>query len=120
MILAAMMAKGKNALLCDFAETYHIYDLWQLPIKTVAALAVGLRDNSRIKMLLSGQKYDAETILLSAIADRLAILIWQQTKDGHKNQNRPKSILEEMDKEDDAVVFASIEEYEAARKQWES
>jgi len=119
-----MIAKGENALICDFAETYHIYDMWQLPVKTIAILAVGLRDDSRIKMLLAGSKFSAEIILLSAIADRLGVLVWQQTKDGAKGQNKPKSILEQLtapeETEDEPEVFATVEEYEAARKKWET
>ena len=52
-----MLKKDEEALICDFAETYHIYDYKRLPLTTVAALAVGLRENSRLKMAMN----EAET-----------------------------------------------------------
>jgi len=45
-----MIKLDENALICDFAETYHIYDYRQLPPTRVAVFACGLRDDSRIKM----------------------------------------------------------------------
>ena len=120
MILAAMIAKDKNALICDFAETYRIYDMDQLPVKTAAVLACGLRDDSRIKLELLGERYSVETLLLAGILDRLSILVWQRTEDGQNGTNRPLSIIEKLSpgkktEPDEPVVFDSPEEYEAAR-----
>lgn len=88
-----MISLDEDALTCDFAETYHIYDIQALPLRKVAVLACGLRDNSRIKMKMSDMKIDYEEMLLATIADRLSILIWQNTPDGSKGVNMPKSIL---------------------------
>ena len=41
-----MMALDREALLCDLAETYGIYDVRALPVSTLAVLASGLRENS--------------------------------------------------------------------------
>lgn len=49
-----MIAKDEDALICDLAETYRIFDYRSLPLKTVATFSVGLRENSRIKMSLGG------------------------------------------------------------------
>ena len=40
-----MMALDEDALVCDLAETYHIFDMYELPCLKVATLAKGLRVN---------------------------------------------------------------------------
>lgn len=113
-----MIARNEAAFECDFAETYHIYDYRELPVKRAALFAAGLPDDSRIKRELSGQKHTIETILLSHIADSLRILVWAKTKDGQRGTNRPKSILQTImgNGESKYMSFDSIEAYEAARK----
>ncbi|NCC60992.1 MAG: hypothetical protein EOM12_08610 [Verrucomicrobiae bacterium] len=107
-----MLKKDEEALICDFAETYHIYDFKRLPLTTVAALAVGLRDSSRIKMLLNDAPASADIMLLAAIVDRLSLLVWFQTKDGEKGHNRPKSILGAISpKESNVSAFESGEDF---------
>lgn len=113
-----MIKTDENALICDLAETYHIYNYRQLPADLVAVFCVGLRENSRIKMAMSGQKVPLETLLLASIADRAGILAWQNTEDGHKGRNAPKefvSILTEEPKEREESVFKSGEDFENAR-----
>lgn len=109
-----MLNLDEDALICDFAETYNIYDYKRLPLKKVASLALGLRENSRIKMLMSGQKASTEIMLMSAIVDRLSLLVWQNTEDARKNRNRPKSILdliESKEEEKDTMTFATGEDF---------
>lgn len=91
-----MLHTDKAALLCDLAETYNIYDIKAHPATRVALFAAGLRDNSRIKMKLSGSKVSNEILLLAHAVDRLSILIWQNTKDGQKGRNKPESIAERI------------------------
>ena len=113
-----MIAKDENALICDFAETYHIYDYKSMPPKQAAILAAGLSINSRIKRAISGAKYPIETMLLAHIVDSLNILVWFQTKDGQNGTNRPDSVLSMLmdeEKAEEFATFATIEEYEAAR-----
>lgn len=69
-----MMHADRDALLCDIAETYHVYDLKALPVQTLAALSFGLRDDSRIKMKLSGLVYVSPIILQAEIVDNLALI----------------------------------------------
>lgn len=69
-----MMHADRDALLCDLAETYHVYDLKALPVQTLAALSFGLRDDSRIKMKLSGMVYVSPVILQAEIVDNLALI----------------------------------------------
>lgn len=112
-----MINRDENALICDFAETYHIFDYKSLPVRLSATLAAGLPAGSRIMRALSGQKFSPEIMLLANIADSLNLLVWFKTKDGKNNRNRPKSILRELTEEKPQYVsFSSIEEYEAARK----
>lgn len=115
-----MIREDKEALMCDLAETYHIYDYKQLPPTKVAAFAIGLRADSRIKMRLSDQKVPVETLFLAGIVDRLSILIWLQTTDGQKGINRPTMILDSLtpnkeNKDSNIIVFDSGEDFEKTR-----
>lgn len=87
------MELDADAVICDFAETYHIYDIWQHPCEYVATLAAGLRDNSRIKIKQSGLRISPELFALSVCADNAALLRWFRTEDGQKGVNRPASVL---------------------------
>lgn len=92
MALAKMISVDRDALICDMAETYHIYDLRGLPGRMLAVLAFGLRADSRIMQRLNKQEFATETMLLATIADRLGLLVWHQTRDGQRGVNRPQSI----------------------------
>ncbi len=112
-----MIKIDENALICDLAETYHIYNYRQLPPSMVAIFAIGLRDDSRIKMKLSNSKVPPDIMLLAGIIDKLNILIWQNTEDGAKGRNRPKPILDVIyEKESDISAFASGKEFEKERQ----
>lgn len=112
-----MIKADEDALICDFAETYHVLNYKALPVKLAATLAAGLRDDSRIKPKLADMEVSPDTFLLAAIADRLGIIIWQRTKDGEKNRNRPKSITESLKpKKSEVSVFKTGEEFIKARE----
>lgn len=118
-----MINLDEDALVCDLAETYQIYDYKQLPLNQVAVFAYGLRDDSRIKQMISDQIVPLEITLLANIVDRLSISLWLQTKDGQKGVNRPTSIAELLTKnhkeerdERDYLVFESGEDFENYRK----
>ena len=119
MALAGMLNTDEEALICDMAETYHVFDYKALPVRMAALLASGLRDNSRIKMKISGQKASNETILTAMAVDRLGQLVWLSTEDGHKGINRPPLITPQLIREDekDTLTFDSIEEFEEKRKE---
>ena len=117
-ILTNMIRTDNNALICDLAETYHIYDYRSLPCSVVAALSVGLRDNSRIKLKLSGMRVSLETMLLASIADAARLIWWGLTEDGRKNRNRPVSILQTIinkpeDRSPDIVTFSDGDSFAA-------
>jgi hypothetical protein len=118
-----MISIDEDALVCDLAETYQIYDYKQLPLNQVAVFAYGLRDDSRIKQIMSNQIVPLETMLLASIVDRLSLSLWLQTKDGEKGVNRPASIADQLIKRDksendekDYLVFESGEDFENYRK----
>lgn len=108
-------------MICDLAETYGIYDYRQLPVKLVAALSYGLRDDSRIKMGMNEQRVSFETLLLAGISDNVRLLLWMNSKDGEKNKNRPTPIVStligETKKVQDTVVFNSGEDFERKRRE---
>ena len=115
-----MISTDRDALVCDLAETYGIYDLRALPVSTLATLAVGLRDNSRIKMRLAGVKVSRAEMLLAAAVDRLSLLVWAKTENGRNNVNRPKSVLSillgEEEQKSDVQSFDSAEDFNSEWK----
>ena len=117
-----MISLDRSALICDLAETYGILDWKAVPVATLALLAVGLRENSRIKMHLSGRNVPVERLLLAAALDRLSTLVWFQTEDGETGINRPKSMVaillgDTQETGGDVQSFETTEEFE---QQWQS
>jgi hypothetical protein len=114
-----MIRIDENALICDLAETYHIYDYRQLPLSLVAVFSCGLREDSRIMLRLANQQVSLDTMLLALAADRLSTLVWFKTKDGQKGKNRPAMISESLGsdqrQEKDVTVFESGEDFERTR-----
>lgn len=114
-----MVELDEDALICDLAETYHLLNYRGYPLSLVGTLACGLRDNSRIKMKMSGQKLSTTEILLATCADQLSIQTWTKTKDAQHGRNKPKSLLSILmgeTKEHDVVAFNTPEEFEKARR----
>lgn len=116
-----MLKLNEDALICDLAETYNIYDYTQLPASRVAVFALGLRDSSRIKMQLTNSPIEFESMLLAGLFDKVSLLFWSKTKDAEKNRNRPESVVDaisgKQQEESEVVVFASSKEFENYRKQ---
>ena len=112
------MAEAEEEMICDFAETYHIYDYQALQPEMAAVLVCGLRGNSRVKTKLYGtERIKDEIYLLAAIADRLSYLVWFQTEDGQKGRNRPQSFIELLMGEtpdEELVAFDTKEELDEA------
>lgn len=114
-----MMNLDEDAVICDFAETYGIFDWRSLPLTTAAILAVGLRDDSRIKMKLSNQIVPIDTLIMSGILDYVALLVWSKTKDCEKGKNRPLSMVSALlwdnDEEKEIKTYSSGEDFERDR-----
>lgn len=116
-----MIAFDEDALICDLAETYGIMEYRQLPAWKVAVFSVGLRDDSRIKMALSGSQISLDRQLLAGAVDRLSLLLWAKTADGQKGVNRPSLIADQLSGYEKAskrqeLVFDSGEDFERARE----
>ena len=116
-----MIDLNEDALICDLAETYHIYDYRSLPVKLVATLSAGLRDDSRIKMAAAEIPATQDTLLLALIADRIEAFRYGFSADAEKGINQPVSIFESIMGEDGkrknntgVTSFATSEEFEAA------
>ncbi len=117
-----MISRDEDALICDLAETYQIYDYKSLPARLVATLSVGLRDDSRIKLKMSDEKLSLRDFLLASIMDRLSLLVWFQTKDGQEGNNRPAMMVDALlgktySDESDVKSFESIEDFERYKKE---
>lgn len=112
-----MIKTDEDALICDLAETYQIYDYRQLPPTRVAVFSHGLGNDSRIKLKLSGRSVPIETLLLAGVSDKLSMLVWFQTEDGQKGRNRPTMLTSlltnnnESKAQKDVVVFNSGEDF---------
>ena len=87
-----MINLDETALICDLAETYHILDYRSQPVKLVAALTAGLRDNSRIKMRISELPVEPNILMLATIADRIEAFRCGFSSNGEM----PVSIVEEL------------------------
>lgn len=111
-----MVELDEDALVCDLAETYHIFDYRSLPVKLVATLSAGLRDNARIKLKAMGSPVSLETIILAATADNLTMLRAGMDK---KNRTKPFLFTEAIrgeNKKHKVRGFKTAEEFEAALK----
>lgn len=106
-----MLHADRDAVICDLAETYHIYDIRALPVMTLAVLCCGLRDNSRIKMKMAGVKYIAPEILLARCADALTLIFHYLTA---KKGDKTPALFGEMMVSDEARD-ENPQAYEAAR-----
>ena len=67
-----MLALDRNALICDMAETYHIYDIKSVELPYLAILASGLGMDSRIKLKEQGLKASWSTVMLAMYIDALS------------------------------------------------
>lgn len=108
-----MIFLDEEALICDFAETYHILNYKELPPTLAGVLACGLRDDSRIKLKMTDMKITLEDMLLAMIADKLEFQMHQYAKaHGAKNIGEPESILKKIQGE--KKNGSSIESFDSA------
>lgn len=83
----------------------------------MAILVYGLRDNSRLKMKILNSKMEIKDYLLAGIFDRLTLLVYANTKDAQKGRNKPKMLLDTIEKSKDNVSsFNSGEDFEKAKE----
>ena len=89
----------------------------------VATLTIGLRDDSRVKKKISGQKLTIEQSLLAFILDDLNLILWSKSKRrGAKPKSIYKKLTEEKARKDELRSFDTPEDYEAwmrsKREKW--
>ena len=116
-----MLATDEDALICDFAETYHVLDWRGLPLHLAATLAAGLRQNSRSKSNASGGKAPFDTVLLALICDKLAGIEWMLSSNGRNGTKHPvmlaPTLIAEASEDTRSVLgFETGEELELAQR----
>lgn len=111
-----MYELDREALICDLAETYNIYEFEKFPLNKIAVFAKGLREDSRIRMKMSQSKFNVKESLLAGILDRLTLILYSKTKDAEKGKNYPKLLLDEAEKKEDLQGFMSSEDFEKMRR----
>lgn len=111
-----MMVTDEDALVCDFAETYHVYDYRQLKPSYAATLAAGLREGSRIRTVLGGIPTPLPLYLQMAELDALNLIAWLNSSDGAEGKNRPKSLLKAFT--DDGSTVQGFDSGEDFMTEW--
>ena len=114
-----MIAMDEDALICDLAETYQIFDYRSLPVKLVATLSSGLRDDSRIRMKMRGEKIRLTDTLLACLYDAYQNYLWARYGEGEAPESIYKILVEgSCRKENPNGVrsFDSPEAYEETRR----
>jgi hypothetical protein len=113
-----MIREDKEALICDMAETYHIFDIFSYPARFIATLACGLKADSRIKTKMAGVNIlPPNSLLYALIVDELRLVrYWLM---GDKN-NKPQFVTELMENglpEKELEGFDTVKEFEAKRRE---
>lgn len=110
-----MMAEDRSALFCDLAETYGLYTWEGIPARTLATLAAGLRENSRIHKKVTGEKHSLEVILLAQIVDGINSLIWGRGM----LEEKPDSVLSVLTGKEEPKQIRGFDTADEFKKAWE-
>lgn len=113
MTLAAMVLSDEEAFICDMAETYHILDYEALPVDLLAVLACGLRDNSRIKMKMSGLRNIPIELVIPQIFDQITLLRW-----GLSGQKKAPPLLTDLMREPEKPEYVGFKTGEDFMARW--
>lgn len=110
----------KKEVVCDLAETYHIYKYRDFKPSYIYVLVEGLKSDSRFKMALKNQKVDDLTLLNAKAVDLLSLLVWSKTPDAQAGRNRPKSLVDILlnDSEAEKEGFDSEEDFMKEREKF--
>ena len=107
-----MIALDEDALICDLAETYQVYNYRGLPLKLVATLACGLGPNSRIRAKQFGLKVPMDTFMFAQTVDLLSAIRWMFSTDGQKGTNKPDFISTKLIEREEYTGKFTPEEFE--------
>lgn len=114
--LAHMLNVDRTAVICDLAETYHIFSMEQLPARTVATLACGLKPDSRIMMKMAGVQTSPPNLLLFAlIVDELRLLRYSFMGDKKHKPVLVTDLLENGIPQKETISFSTGAEFDAYR-----
>lgn len=86
----------EDALVCDLAQTYGIYEYEKLPARKVAVLAFGLPKDARILMKLTDNRLTYDELMTAMNFDRLNWLCWAKSKDAQHGWNKPQSLAAKL------------------------
>lgn len=102
-------------MICDLAETYHIYNYRGVPGRLLGILASGLRSDSRCVQAIAGQMVDDQTMILAQISDQLSMLGWNGK--GQRPEMLTERLMTKKDKKHDAglVTFENGAAFEKHR-----
>ena len=115
--LAHMLNVDRTAVVCDLAETYHIFSMEQLPMRMVATLACGLKADSRIMTKMAGVKISPPLLLLGAlIVDELRAIRHGLMGDKKHEPVFVTDIMSEGLPEKELKGFSTVKDYEEARR----
>lgn len=71
MTLASTLSECRCEMICDLAETYHIYDYKRVPGRLLGTLVAGLGVNSRVSQKLAGLEAPMDTVLTALLVDEV-------------------------------------------------
>lgn len=113
-----MLALDKNAVICDLAETYNIYDYKRVPGRLLGILCAGLGESSRIGQKVNGVRGTVTEVLLAQVLDGVRWLCWAKTEDAKKGKNQPKSIASDffVSEDKDKTKTMTVDDFEKIRK----
>ena len=77
-------------MICDLAETYHIFEYRRVPVRLLGTLVAGLGANSRVHQRITEQEVPTDIFLQAAIVDELRMIVY--LLDGNKNKKMPEPI----------------------------
>lgn len=102
-------------MICDFAETYNIYNYRSLPARLAATLCVGLRNDSRVYKKLTDNHSLSTNVLIGLLIDDFRAFVYGVL--GVKNEN--KSVYKILTGEYENEIskgYDTPEAFEEARK----
>jgi len=102
-------------VICDLAETYHIFSYKNHKPSFIATLLCGLKDDARIAMRMAGVTTDNKTLLLAMIAD--LIRSFGGSFDGENGTSIYDSFFRTQKSKKTTTGFDTVEEYEKRRNE---
>ena len=116
-----MRAIHEDALICDFAQYYHVLNIDTLDVRTAAVLALGLPEKCRVIREMRETGYDPDLLYRYSILDAVRNVEWAVLQAHSKKKlKRPKSLVKKLLEKNTEQVqeirgFDTPEEFEAAK-----